>query len=375
MINVHLVDTDSKAQVKCFIEFPFELYADCPQWVPPFRSDIRVMMNRDKHPLYERSDADFLVAERDGKTVGQMAVFEHKPFNAYHKKNQAQFTLFDCVNDQEAANALFEAGFAWARNRGLSRVVGPKGFCSFDGYGILIDGFEYRQMMTMVPYNFDYYPALMEGAGFVKEVDFISFHLVQENLHLTEKAAEVARRVQERGYMRIKDFTSKRDLKRYLEEFGDLYNATFINNWEYYPLSKKEIQFLLDSLIAVIDPRLVKFIMKNDRIIGFILAFPDLSPQLQRAKGRLTPWALVDLLVGLKRAKSVALNGAAVLPEYYGSGGNALLYSEIEKTIKDYGFEHAEMIQIADTAVQMRKDMAALGAEPYKTYRVYGREI
>jgi hypothetical protein len=194
-------------------------------------------------------------------------------------------------------------------------------------------------------------------------------------MSLTEKAAEVARRVQERGYMTMKDFTSKREFKTYLQQFGDLYNSTFINNWEYYPLSKKEIKFLLDSLIAVIDPRLVKFIMKKERIIGFILAFPDLTPQLQRAKGRLTPWALLDLLFGLKRAKSVALNGAAVLPEYYGRGGNALLYSEIEKTIKDYGFEHAEMIQIADTAVQMRRDMAALGAEPFKTYRVYGREI
>ena len=375
MVNVHLIDTHSKTQVNNFVEFPFGLYADCPQWVPPFRSDIRVMLDREKHPLYERSDADFLVAERDGKTVGQMAVFEHKPFNAYHHKNQAQFTLFDCVNDQEVANALFEAGFEWARKRGLDRVVGPKGFCSFDGYGILIDGFEHPQMMTMVPYNFDYYPDLLEGAGFKKEVDFISFHLVSENMSLSEKAVEVARRVRERKYMIVKEFLTKRELKKYLQRFGDLYNNTFINNWEYYPLSKKEIQFLLDSLIAVIDPRLVKFIMKKDQIIGFILAFPDLTPQLQRAKGRLTPWALLDLLFGMNRAKSVALNGAAVLPEYYGRGGNALLYSEIEKTIKDYGYEHAEMIQIADTAVQMRKDMAALGAEPYKTYRVYGREI
>ena len=165
-------------------------------------------------------------------------------------------------------------------------------------------------------------------------------------MSLSEKAVEVARRVRERKYMTVKEFPTKRELKKYLQRFGDLYNNTFINNWEYYPLSKKEIQFLLDSLIAVIDPRLVKFIMKKEEIIGFILAFPDLTPQLQRAKGRLTPWALFDLLLGMNHAKSVALNGAAVLPEYYGRGGNALLYSEIEKTIKDYGYEHAEMIQI-----------------------------
>jgi len=375
MINVQLIDTYSKKHVKKFVEFPFSLYADCPQWVPPFRSDIRTMLDRGKHPLYERSDADFLVAEKDGVIVGQMAVFEHKPYNKHHNKKQAQFTLFDCVNDQEVANALFEAGFEWARERGLDRIVGPKGFCSFDGYGILIDGFKHRQMMTMVPYNYSYYSELLEGAGFEKVNDFISFHLNQEDMTLTKKAAEVARRVKERGYLTIKEFSSKREFKKYLHPFGELYNSTFIHNWEYYPLSKKEVQYLLDTLIVVLDPRLVKFIMRKDKIVGFIIAFPDLSPQLQRAKGRLSPWGILDLLRGMKRAKSVAINGAAVLPEYYGRGGNALLYAELEKTIKDYGYAHAEMIQIADTAEQMRADMGNLGAEPYKTYRVYEREI
>lgn len=375
MIEVNLIDTSSKQQVNEFIEFPFKLYADCPQWVPPFRSDIRTMLDRGKHPLYERSDADFLVAEKDGVIVGQMAVFEHKPYNKHHNKKQSQFTLFDCVNDQEAANALFEAGFEWARERGLDRIVGPKGFCSFDGYGILIDGFEHRQMMTMVPYNYSYYSELLEGAGFEKVNDFISFHLKQEDMTLTKKAAEVARRVKERGYLTIKEFSSKREFKKYLHPFGELYNSTFIHNWEYYPLSKKEVQYLLDTLIVVLDPRLVKFIMRKDKIVGFIIAFPDLSPQLQRAKGRLSPWGILDLLRGMKRAKSVAINGVAVLPEYYGRGGNALLYAELEKTIKDYGYAHAEMIQIADTAEQMRADMGNLGAKPYKTYRVYEREI
>jgi len=375
MIEVKFVDTHSKQQVREFVEFPFTLYADCPQWVPPFRSDIRAMLDRKKHPLYERSDADFLVAKQDGITVGQMAVFEHKPYNTHHNTNQAQFTLFDSVNDQAVANALFEAAFEWARGRGLDRMVGPKGFCSFDGYGILVDGFEHRQMMTMVPYNYKYYPELLEGAGFGKENDFISFHLKQQDMQLTEKAAEVARRVKERGYLTIKEFTNRREFKKYLHQFGELYNSTFIHNWEYYPLSRKEVQFLLDTLINVIDPRLVKFIMRNDEIVGFILAFPDLSPQLQRAKGRLTPWGILDLLRGMKSAENVAINGAAVLPKYYGRGGNALLYAELEKTIKDYGYQHAEMIQIADTAEQMRKDMANLGAEPYKTYRVYGRDI
>ena len=77
----------------------------------------------------------------------------------------------------------------------------------------------------------------------------------------------------------------------------------------------------------------------------------------------------------MKKTKYVAVNGAGVLPEYHGRGGNALLYAEMEKTIKDYGFIHGEMTQIAETATQMRKDLINLGGQPYKNHRVYHKKI
>ena len=109
--------------------------------------------------------------------------------------------------------------------------------------------------------------------------------------------------------------------------------------------------------------------------MGFLLAFPDVSAALQRGKGRITPWGIVDIMMEMKRTKWVSLNGVGVLPEYHGRGGNALMYAEMEKTIKDYGFIHAEQTQMADTAVQVRKDMITIGAEIYKRHRVYHKDI
>ena len=375
MVRIEKINTYDKAQVNEFIQLPFRIYANCPQWVPPFISDVKMMLNRDKHPFFERSEAEFFVAKQDGEVVGRLAVMDHKPFNAYHQTKQASFTLFECINDEEAADSLFARAFEWAHNRGLDKIVGPKGFCSFDGYGILVEGFEHRQMMTMVSYNYDYYPVLLEKAGFEKEVDFLSCYLPTEHFNLPEKVKEVARRVTQRDRFKVLSFSNKRELKAMVGKLGEAYNKAFVNNWEYYPLSDAEIKYLLDTLLQVINPKLVKFITYKDEMVGFLLAFPDVSAALQRQKGRLTPLGVIDLLGELKRTDWVSLNGAGVLPQYHGLGGNALLYAEMQKSITDFGFKHAELTQVAETAVQMRKDLVNVGGQEYKNHRVYRRSI
>ena len=181
MITVEQIDLSNKKQVDEFLKLPFRLYKNHPQWVPPFIDDIRLMLNKAKHPFYELNDADFFAAYRDGQMVSRIAAMENRSFNKYHDVKKAQFYLFETENDQEAVNALFARTFEWARARGLDTIVGPKGFSAFDGYGIQVEGFELRQMMTMMNYNYDYYPKLVEAVGFEKEVDFVSCYLPREN--------------------------------------------------------------------------------------------------------------------------------------------------------------------------------------------------
>ena len=158
-------------------------------------------------------------------------------------------------------------------------------------------------------------------------------------------------------------------------EIGDAYNHTFVNNWEYYPLSKGEVKLLLDNLLVVANPKLIKLITHNDEIVGFLLAFPDITSALQRHGGKITPLALIDIMLEMKKTKWVSVNGAGVLPQFHGLGGNAILYAEMEKTIKDFGFEHCEMTQVAETAEQMRKDLINLGGQPYKNHRIFHKAI
>jgi hypothetical protein len=174
MLTVDLVDCSSKSQVNEFVQFHYDLYKGTPQWVPPFYSDVKLMLNREKHPFFEHSEGDFFIAKQDKKVVGRLAILENKPFNRYHACKKAQFYLFDCINDIDVARALFVRAFEWCKKRGLEAVVGPKGLSALDGYGIQIEGHEHRQMMNMMNYNFPYYKDLFEAMGFHKENDFIS---------------------------------------------------------------------------------------------------------------------------------------------------------------------------------------------------------
>ena len=91
-------------------------------------------------------------------------------------------------------------------------MIGPKGLSPFDGYGIQIEGFEHRQMMTMMNYNYDYYPKLVEALGFEKEVDFVSCYLAGRSFRLPERVERIANRAMERGNLRVKNFKNKKEL-------------------------------------------------------------------------------------------------------------------------------------------------------------------
>jgi GNAT superfamily N-acetyltransferase len=376
MLAIEQVDLSNKKQVKRFVQFPHRLYKDCPQWVPPLNIDAYAQLNPKKHPFYEHSDVEFFLAVRDGRDVGRIAAIENRPFNQYHGVREADFYFFDCENDPEAAAALFETVFDWARKRGLNRVIGPKGMGPLDGYGLLTFGFEHRQTMTMLTYNYPYYVDLVEGLGFQKEVDFVSCYVPANGFKIPERVERIAQRVMQRNHLQVKRFANKRELLQWVERIGTAYNKSFVNNWEYYPFTKREIDFVVQNIITVADHRLIKVITHGEEVVGFLFAFPDVSAALQRARGSLNPLSLADLLLTMRRTNAVSVNGMGILPEFQGHGGNALLYYEMGKTLLEFGqFVHVEMTQVAETTQQMRADLKNLNGVEYKNNRVYRRDL
>jgi len=376
MIRVHEVDTDDPRQVRRFLEFPFQLYRDCPQWVPPMAGDARLQLDRRQHPFYHHSDAAFFLAIADGATVGRIAVLEHRRHSRSPQngpRRDAFFYLFDSADDQAVTQALFDAAEEWASRRGLTHVVGPLGFAPGDSIGLLVEGFEHRAAMG-IGYNHPYYPILVEGCGYRKEFDLVSCHLT-DRMEFPDKIHRVAERVKERRGFRVVSFRSKRELRAIAPKIKRVYNETLGTFEGNTRLTEAELDAVARRMIAVAEPELIKVVMRGDDLVGFLFAFPDLSAAIQRCRGRLWPLGWFWLLREYRRTRWVDLNGIAVVPKYQGLGASLVLYSEMAKTLQTGRFTDADLVQVREDNAKMIAELERLGATVYKRHRVYRKPV
>ena len=357
-----------------FVELPFNLYRDSRQWVPWFRADVRRVLDR-THPFFRHSCGAFYLVRKGGAAVGRIAALENRVYNAQHGRKSAHFYLYDVADDLGAASALFEAARTWARNRGLDCLLGPMGFGGMTGGGILIEGFAHRAAMTMMAYNHPYYRGLLESLGFEKFLDLHSAYLKTERFQLPDRVRDVARRVLARGSFRVLEFRSKRALKKIAFQIGRIFNVAEAGNLETYAYSDEELKLVIQDLVLVADPSLIKVLAYRDEIVGFLLGFPDLSEAIQRSQGKINPLSLLRILREYGKTDWLIVNGAGILPRYQRLGGNALLYYELERTAKSKNFKHVDMAQIAETTGLMLNDIETLGGQVYKTHRIYTTKL
>lgn len=372
-MQIRKLHTDNPQDVRQFIALPFVLYRNCAQWVPPLVSDVQSALNRRKHPFFRHSDADFFVAVDHGATLGRIAVFENRNYNRHQHSQTAHFYYFDSVDDVDVTQALFEAAFDWARSRGLSEIHGPKGPGAGDGLGLLVDGFEHRPAMG-IPYNFSYYASHLVQTGFEKRYDLMSGHL-RGSYDLPQRFYELAEKVKARRGFWVKSFGSKREGREWIPRIGKVLNASFVDTQDYYPATDEEIAVAAEQLLTIADPRMIKLVMLEDEVVGFVFAFPDLSAAIQRAHGRLWPFGWYYLLLEFKRTKWVNANGLGLVPRHRGMGANVLLYTELAKTLRDYHFEHADIVQVGEDNMKSLAEMQAIGVQWYKRHRVYQRRL
>ncbi len=369
---VREIDTANRRDAGRFINFPFDLYRDSEHWVPALMGDAWMQLDRRRNPYYEHSDAAFFLAERDGNVVGRIAVLDNRHYNEHWRSNTAFFNLFDVENDLSVAESLFSAAEAWARGRGLKKVVGAKGFLQGDGIGILVKGFDRRPAMG-IPYNYEYYGGLIESCGYSRQRDFISAYM-PATIQLPPRLKEIAERMAERRGFTIRRFANKAELRAAVPAIVKLYNDTFVDNWEFNPVTEAEAKVIGDRFLQIADPRYIKLVMKGDQIAGFLFGFTNISDGLRKAKGRLWPFGWFWILRDLRNSKYLDLNGAGILEQYRGLGINAILYNEMEKTIREGRFHHTDLTQMEESVLTLN-DTVKMGGELYKTHRIYEKAL
>lgn len=373
-MNVREIDTRQKNDVRKFIKLPFQLYEDCDFWVPPMMSDMKLALNPKKHPFYQHSEASFFIVEDGKEVLGRIAVLNNQPYNLSHKTSTAFFYYLDAVDEIEVFQALFEAAFDWARKQGLKKITGPLGFHALDGRGILVHGFD-SMPATGIPYNHFYYGVAFEELGFKKVTDFVSGTIELKGRDLPQRLYKI-NDIGERRSFRIKSFTTKEDILGWVSIIRGIYNETYPSLKDHYPINEAEMNFAVDRLIEIADPKLIKLIMKEDEPIGFLLAYPNIVKGIKRSKGTLLPFGWLYLLRELKSTRRIDFNGIAILPKHQGLGASAVLYMELKKTLENLRFRRGEIVQIEDDNLKSLGEIEAIGdVEWRKRHRIYEKDL
>jgi hypothetical protein len=289
-MKIRKLDIHSEEDVNQWVMFPFDLYKNTKQWVPPLINGEKKILNPQVHPFYKHSTADFILAEDDqGNTLGRIALMDNKKYNKYLNENNTLFGYFEVVEDQDVANALFETAFNWARERGFDQILGPNGLISTQQTGILIEGHEHRPALN-VPYNFPYYQNFIEDLGFEKDREVLSGYVNIPKATMPERVVRITEKVMKRSGFTVKTFSSKNEMRAMIKQAQQVLHESFSEGHRYVQATDDEFNYAAEDLIAIADPSLIKVIMKGDQIAGFLFAYHDISAGLQRAKGKLLPF-------------------------------------------------------------------------------------
>lgn len=365
----------SRRDLKAFIDFPYRLFERDPIWVPPLRMDVAMTLSKKKNPYFEHADAEYFLAERDGKVVGRIAATENRLHNELHGDRVGFWGWFESIDDQAVADALFAAAGGWLNARQLDVMRGPASFSTNDQCGLLVDGFATRPTLLM-PHNPPYYVTLVERAGFIKAKDLLVYEGGVETHYVPvpERLARGTELIRQRQGITLRSL-NLRDFRGEVERIKALYNAAWEKNWGFVPMTDHEIDHLAKAFRPVVIPDLVPFAEKDGKVIGFGLVLPDLNSALIGNKnGRLLPFLLRTFwLLKTRRQRRVRILLLGILPEWRGKGVDAMLYHWIWTKAEPLGVRWGEAGWILEDNAAMNAGLEKMTFKVYKTYRLYDR--
>jgi len=340
MVEVREVKT--KKEQKEFLQFPLKLYKNNPYFVPPLYGDEKSIFSKD-YMYYDQAEAVYFNAYRDGKIVGRISGILQKAANAKWNQNRARFTRFDSIDDQEVADALFDAVEKWARSKSVAEIVGPLGFSDLEREGLLIEGFD--QICTFEEqYNYDYYQRLIENCGYGKDVDWVERKVKVPENGFDERVAHLSKELMAKYHLHfVKTRSTKELLDRYVDQIFALWDECYDHIYGTVPFTDKVKRSMLAQFKLVIDNRFISLIVdENDRIVAVGVVFPSMSTAVQKSGGRLTPACLVKLLRGIRKPKVVDMALIGVTEEYKNKGIALALISVFSERMSKFGVEYAE---------------------------------
>lgn len=371
-----LIEVKTKAHIEAFLTMPKPLYANESNWVRPLDSDIEDVFNPEVNKFFRHGEAiRWILQDPSGKTIGRVAAFINKKTAKATEYTTGGMGFFECIDNQEAANQLFEACKAWLAEREMEAMDGPINFGEREKWwGLLVDGF--HEPNYCMPYHLPYYKQLFEQYGFQEYYhQFTYWRPVTAPLPpiYQDKADRIARDLN----YRFETLDMKR-IEKYAEDFRYVYNKAWVKHTGVREMPKSQAMSIMKQLKPIVDPDIVWYAYYKDEPIAFFIMIPELNQIVRHLDGKLKgAW---DILPKLKflyykmTGKCRKMFGVAfgVIPEFQGKGIEGAIVVAAGKLIQPMGrYDEFEMNWIGDFNPKMMHVAESAGGQIRKTHITY----
>jgi hypothetical protein len=365
---VKIKKLESKKEMMEFIKFPWLIYKNDKNWVSPLIDDVKFTLT--ENPFWEHAEqALFMAYDDSGNPLGRIAGIIDRNYIEFQDENAGFFGFFECINDKEIAQALFDQVKSWLVSKGIKLMRGPMNPSTNDEIGFLCQGFESSPRL-MMPYNPSYYLELAEKCGlkYAKEVYAYNMLISDEPLKRLERVSKIA-------YAKVPGLTVRKlDTKNFEEEIEkavEVYNLAWEKNWGFVPWTKKEFYTIAKRLkdLLLLDTTLLAEI--GGKPVGMLIAVPDYNFVMQKMNGRLFPFGILKFLYYKSKIKALRLMIMGVVKDYRQRGIEGIMYCEALKNSMKNGFKECEFSWILEDNVMTQRAAEMMGGHLYKKYRIY----
>lgn len=368
--SIEIRTIKSSKEMMDFIKFPWEIYANDPNWVPPLIMDRKKFLDQEKNPFFKDNPSEFYLAYRNGEIVGRIAAIINHQHNKFHNDKTGFFGFLEAVNDRDVFEALLNTVKDWLKERGYDLMMGPMNPSTNDEAGFLIDGFD-SPPYFMMTHNPPYYVEIMESLGYQKSKDLYAYYIDQDIVRLSEKLNRVGDRIRKNFPISIRCVDMK-NFNQELELIRTIYNDAWARNWGFVPMTPAEFDFIANDFKKIIDPGLVLIGEYKGEAVGFLLAMPDYNRVFKKIpSGRLFPFGLFTFLLNKRKINTMRVITLGIKQKYQPLGLGSLFYIEIVQRGIKLGYFSAEMSWVLEDNESMNKGAKLLGGRIHKTYRIY----